>query len=309
VKLAEPYVVNVSSINDFAHCRFRWWAKWIMNREPLHDSVPLTFGTMLHTTFEDVHKGVGSFKEVIPSRRAEWHAAAMSEMDTFNREVALRSVQTLDDMTEALVQWKDGYEFEVPCLEVEQPFEYELMPGVILRGRPDRVGVMQGQLWHVQHKGLAAGTHFAIFTDLAKRSYHEHSYMEALHLKYPNIPVGGTLFDLIRKLKYRTNVGKSNEKVKTYAEMFMQHPMSVALDSPLHAHVMDSIRQHVRDMMECEWRYKEGGIIPAPNEGANGGFFHNKPDEYFKVLTGEYELDDDRYFRARVDTYAAVEEE
>jgi hypothetical protein len=62
-------------------------------------------------------------------------------------------------------------------------------------------------------------------------------------------------------------------------------------------------------MLRVETEWHDSGLIPAPNEGANGGFFHNKPDEYFRVLTGEIELDDDRYFRPRQDTYAAVEEE
>jgi hypothetical protein len=223
--------------------------------------------------------------------------------------VVLKAIETLDDLTEALLLWKDTYTFEIPCLEVEVPFEFELMPGVLLRGRPDRVGIMDGMLWHVQHKALAAGTHFGIYTDLAQRSYHEHSYMEALAWKYPQYRVGGTLFDLIRKLKYRTYVGKRNEKVKTYEEMFMQFPMSISLDSPLHEHVMTSICQHVTGMQRQREMWNVVRHVPAPNEAANGGYFHNKPDEYFKVLTGQIQLDDDRYFRARVDTYAQSEEE
>lgn len=304
-----PYIVNITSVNDFAMCRFRWWAKWIMNRVPIHDSIPLTFGRMGHTIFEEVHKGLGSFKEVIQSNRAEWLTQAMTETDTFNHDVGMKAIQILDDLTEALPLWKDGYEFEIPCLEVEQPFEFNLMSNVILRGRPDRVGVMNGAIWHVQHKFLGPQTHFSVFLDLAKRSYHEHSYMEALHQKYPQYTVGGTLFDLVRKLKYRTNVGKKNETVKKYEEMFMQCPMSIDLDSPLHHHVMDSIKAHVVDMQLVEMQFKNFGLIPPPNEGANGGYFHNLPDDYYYVLIGERELDDDRYFKPRVETYVTIEEE
>jgi hypothetical protein len=306
--LTDPYIVNISSVNDFAACRFRWLCRWVLNRVSIHDSVPLAFGSLGHAIFEDVHKGLGSMKEVIQSRRAIAHEQMMSEMDSFNREVGQKAIQTLDDLTEALVLWKDGYEIESD-LEIEQPFEFELMPGVILRGRPDRVSVMDDSIWHIQHKFLAAGTHFGIFTDLAKRSYHEHSYLEALHLKYPKYKVGGTLFDLIRKLKYRTNVGKKNEATKTYEEMFFQFPMAINLESPLHQHVMDSIRSHVVEMQLVEENYRVSGMIPAPNEGANAGYFHNKPDDYFRVLVGEIQLDDSRYFRERIDTYTQTEEE
>jgi hypothetical protein len=308
-ELRSPYVVNITSVNDFTACPWRWWAKWIQNRVPIHDSVPLTFGKMGHIIFEDVHKGLGSFREVIQSRRAEWHEQMIQEPDEFNRMVMQKALQTLDDMAEALPQWKDGYEFEIPCLEIEQPFEYKLMPGIILHGRPDRVGVMAGQLWHCQHKFLAAGTHFGTYIELAKRNYHEHSYLEALHLKYPQYPIGGTLFDLIRKLKFRTNIGKKNEATKTYEEMFMQFPMSISLDSPLHQHVMENIKAHIKEMRRVEVAYGVSGVIPAPNEGANGGYFHNQPDDYFYVLTGERSLDDDRYFKPRQETYVATEKE
>jgi hypothetical protein len=307
--LTDPYVVNITSVNDFAACRFRWLCKWVLNRVPIHDSVPLTVGQMGHIIFEDVHKGLGDFKGVIQSRRAEWHEQMILEADTFNHAVMQKAIQTLDDLTEALIQWKDGYEFEIPCLETECPFEFDLMPGVVLRGRPDRVGVMEGALWHVQHKFLAGQTHFGVYLDLAKRNYHEHAYMEALHQKYPQYEVGGTLFDLIRKLKYRTYVGKKNETTKTYEEMFMQFPMSIDLNSPLHQHVMESIKSHVMEMRMVEELYRMNGSIPAPNEGANGGYFHNQPDDFFRVLVGEIQLDDDRYFKPRVETYAVTEEE
>lgn len=297
-------IVNVSEINDFANCRFRWWCKWVMNREPIHASLPLTSGTLLHECFERVHAG-STFAEVIPRVRAQALERAANERDVFNYDVILKAVKTLADVEEALCLWKDGYPFEVPCLEAEQPFEYKLTSGIVVRGRPDRVGVMNGMLWHVQHKFLAASTHFGVYTDLAKRSYHEHLYAEALALKYPQYRVGGTLFDLVRKLKYRTYVGKKNEAVKSYEEMFFQFPLAIELDSPLHQHVMDSIKTHACEMFSM----RQSGCIPAPNEAANGGFFHNKPDEYFRVLTGEIELDDDRYFRPRVDTYAPAEEE
>lgn len=306
--LSEPVYVNVSEINDFANCRFRWWAKWIMGREPIHDSVPLNFGTLLHRIFEEHNEGM-TMEAAIRRRRAVAVAEMNVEMDTFNREVMAKAIKTLDDLTEALLLWKDQYPFEIPCLEVENSFEYHLMPGVVLRGRPDRVGVMDGRIWHVQHKGLAAGTHFGIYKDLAQRSYHEHSYLHVLAEKYPQYKVGGTLFDLVRKLKYRTYVGKKNETTKSYEEMFMQFPMSIELDSPVHLHVMSCIKSHIGEMLRVRADWTKYGLIPAPNEAANGGFFHNKPDEYFRVLTGEIELDDPRYFRARVDTYAQAEEE
>ncbi len=314
--MSDPYVFNVSEMQDFQRCRFRWWAKWVQNYVPKHEAQPLGFGKLIHRIFETYHGGQYNMAECIALHRTEWvtkmETAGMNGLDIVDISIGTKVLKQLDDITEALVLWQDVYPMEIDCLEVEEPFEIDLGDGIVGRGRPDRVAVRHGLLWHVQHKALAAGTHFAVFTDLAKRSYHEHLYAEALWKKYKcHVAVrgyGGTHFDLIRKLKYRTNITKANPlgKCKDYEEMFQQVPMSVDLDSPLHHHVMDSIKQHAAEMRACR-TLCAAGFIPAPNENMNGGAFGNSPDEYFRVLTGEYELGDDRYFKQREDTYETPE--
>lgn len=308
--MPEPFVFNVSEMQDFTKCRFRWWAKWVMNYVPKHEAQPLGFGKLIHRIFETYHSGEYKISECITLHRGHWLGMMATSTDEVDVAVGTKVLKQLDDLTEALVQWQDIYTFDNPCLEAEVPFEVELGDGIVGRGRPDRVAVRDGLLWHVQHKALAAGTHFAVFTDLAKRSYHEHLYAEALFRKYRTMVrgYGGTQFDLIRKLKYRTKITKANPlgECKRYEEMFQQIPLSIDLDGPLHQHVMDSIRQHAQEMRACR-KLCAGGFIPAPNENMNGGMFGNSPDEYFRVLTGEYELGDDRYFKQREDTYETPE--
>jgi hypothetical protein len=89
--------------------------------------------------------------------------------------------------------------------------------------------------------------------------------------------------------------------------MFQQVPVAIDLDSPLHEHVMDSIKTHAREMRQARIRWNVHGEVPAPNENMNGGAYGNSPDEYFRVLTGEYELGDPRYFKRREDTYETPE--
>jgi len=310
---------NISEMQNFTRCRFRWWATWCANRIPRHESQPLAFGKLIHKIFEMHGGGKYNMVECIALYRREWSEmmenAQQHGLDIMDISMGTKVLKQLDDLTEALVQWHDIYTFDGPgdieTLEVEEPFLLPMGDGLFARGRPDRVAVRQGLLWHVQHKALAAGTKFAVFTDLAQRSYHEHLYMEALALKYPMYKVGGTQFDLIRKLKYRTKITKANPlgECKKYEEMFQQIPMSIDLESPVHEHVMGSIMQHAMEMRECQRRWITHGVVPAPNEGANGGFYGNAPDEYFRVLTGEIELDDDRFFQERTDTYAPTETE
>jgi hypothetical protein len=307
----EPYLLNISEMQDFERCRFRWWAKWVMNYVPKHEAQPLGFGKLIHRVFETYHNGVNPMVDSIQSQRQSWLDQMAVTTDQVDIAVGTKVLKQLDDLTEALVQWGDIYTFEEPCLEVEVPFEIDLGDGIVGRGRPDRVAVRDGLLWHVQHKALAAGTHFGVFTDLAKRSYHEHLYAEALIAKYIGQykGYGGTMFDLIRKLKYRTKITKANPlgECKRYEEMFQQVPVAIDLDGPVHQHVMSCIKQHGQQMRQCRLDWQAHGTIPAPSENMNGGAFGNSPDEYFRVLTGEYELGDPRYFKQREDTYETPE--
>lgn len=316
--MIEPYVVNVSSIQSFMQCRWRWTAAYVFNRVPVNEARPFRFGKLLHVIFEDFFKGA-PMENVIADRALEWRTAAESATNEFDRLVAMDALEDLQMMAEPLTLWRDKFPFE-RTLEVEVPFEiaHPQDPLIRLRGRPDRVGVLYGRIWHVQNRGLAAGINFGVYLDLAKRHYHEHVYAEALSKKYgicengcvgcDPYEYGGTVFNLMRKLKYRTKMTKANPLGETKAidEVFWQHPMAIDIKGLLHTNVMNDIRLHAHEMKRVEAAARDMNW-PAPNEYMNGGMFGNRPDEYYRVLTGEIELTDDRYFKDRIDMYDNTE--
>ena len=301
------YTANVSSVQDFMSCRFRWVLKWVENRVPRHESPALAEGKLLHLIFEDHMRGTLTMKEAIDRHCSLLKTQARTDYERF---VAEKAVNGIMDRAEALEQWTDKWAWTIPCLEVEEKFEIEhpYDPSIHLIGRPDRMGVMDNiELYHVQHRGLMAQMNFPVYMDLAKRHYHEHVYAVAMHAKYPQYKYGGTLFNLVRKLKYRTNVGKKNEAVKTLDQMFYQMPMLIDLESPLHEHVMHSLLGHIHEMRRIEAEYRQDGTMPSPNEKLNGGFSGCSIDPYFRVLTGEASLEDDTLFKDREDTYAVAD--
>ena len=302
--------MNVSSVQDFYQCPFRWVMKWVENRVPKFEGPALAEGKLLHLIFEDHLKGVLTMEEACEVRCREWLRLARETNEPGLMTIAQKAVTGIKDRQEALAQWTDRYEWQIPALEVEEPFEiaFDEMPGVIFRGRPDRVGVMDNEVWHIQNRGLAGSMNFGVYMELATRHYHEHLYAEQNARKYPQYKVGGTLFNLVRKLKYRTNVGKKNEAVKTLDQMFFQHPMTINLKSRLHTHVMQSMFAHVERMQEVEARYRENGTIPPPNEKMNGGFVGNSIDPYFRILTGTASIYDNTLFKDREDTYAPADD-
>jgi hypothetical protein len=304
----KPYYVNVSSVQDFMVCRFRWWVKWVMNRDSIYGAPALDAGKLLHRIFERHFKGESlveasdaeceAFRLLIPSA----HPASQNN--------AMKALMQIIDLREAWPLWTDRFS-DAETLEVEGGFEYQdpELPWLIWRGRPDRVIVYTGRIWHMQNRGLAASTNFGTYCRLALRHYHEHLYGKHLAKRYGSKKrkYGGTIFNLVRKLKFRTNVGQSNEKTKTAAEMFYQQAVSYEMGSPLHASVMDSMRQHVVAMRETERLWREENVIPAPNEKMNGGFGGNSEDVFFKLLIGEIKLSDNTFFKEREDTYANSE--
>jgi hypothetical protein len=313
----EPYVVNVSSVQDFMQCRFRWYCKWVLNRVPRKEGDALMLGKVIHTIFEEHARGHWPLQESATRMQAKL-SSDMKDMQPWDRVVAEGVIKKLGELHEAWPLWHDMYEMDVPVLEVEEPFtiEFPNMPHVVFRGRPDRVCVMAGQVWHVQNRGLAATMNFATYARLAKRHMHEHLYAEHLARKYLDMgSYGGTLFNLVRKLKFRTNEGKKNEKTRTGAEMFWQHPMSINLTSTNHHRVMSDLFYHVNEMIRVENEAKGAawhGLtikprIPAPNDKLNGGYSGSSEDPYFKLMIGEIKLDDNEWFKDREDTYAVAD--
>ena len=303
--------VNVSSVQDFMQCRFRWWCRWVMNRVPVAESPALDAGKLLHRAFE-FHERSGepldkclrddcdTFRHKIPLQ----HPAAQPGL--------LKAVEMMEDLVEAMPLWRDKFKV-TEVLEVEQAHEWDdpEVEDLTWLLRPDRVVVVGNRVWHQQRRGLAAGQNFGTYTRLALRHYHEHLYARVLQGQYcsPTRKYGGTIFDLVRKLKFRTNVGKKNEKTKTAEEMFYQQAVAYDLRSGLHRSVMNSLYSHVEEMRRVIRLWEEDDVVPAPNEKLNGGFSGSSEDPYFKVLIGEIELDDEDYFKEREDQYAGTPEE
>jgi hypothetical protein len=302
------YRVNVSSVKQFYQCRFRWWCQFVMNRVPLVTPAALDGGKILHRAFERFEKGTASLADSLAAECAEFRAKIPNEHPSCEFTL-VKAVTTFEDLIEAMHLWEDKFPVQ-QVLEVEQAHQWldPELEDVTWLLRPDKVVVAAGRLWHMQRRGLASSKNFLTYVRLQQRSYHEHLYAEVLAQEYEEYRYGGTIFDLVRKLKFRTNVGKKNEQTKTADQMFYQQPLRISLKSGLHQSVMDSLRQHVVEMQRTIALWETAGLIPAPNEDQNGGYSGSVEDPYFKVLIGEAKLSDNTLFKDREDQYAEATE-
>jgi hypothetical protein len=311
------FTVNISSVKRFHQCRARWLIEWHLNRVPREGALPLNLGKLVHVAFEKYLLNQStSMLAAIDATLAEWtdtigkqHEAGLLDDAEFGE--AIDAAKALNDLREPLALWKDQFPVQ-QVLEVEEPFEFPhpLDNNIIVRGRPDRMAVVYGKLVHIQNRTLAAGVNFGLYTELAKRDYHELVYAWAMQLKYPHLKYGGTLMNLIRKLKYRgvpTKACPEGKILHTTDEMFGQF-MVPMLDKQVHQ-AMNDLLYDVMDMQACITDYETNNVMPSPNRQRDGGPYGNKKDPYFDVFMGKVDINDDKFFKPREDMYTPVTDE
>lgn len=295
-----PYLANISSVQDFMQCRYRWACKWVYNRVPRTEPRALSFGKLLHNVFEDHLLSGDPMDKVIDRQIVEWRTqAAVANRDVAEVTAALSAITDLESYREVLCQWKDQYPCDIPVLEVETPFEIDVGHDIKIKGKPDRVSVVFGRAFHIQNRSLAATTNFDLYTHLAKRHLHELVYGYAISRKFQQYPYGGTIFNLLRKITHRSKTGK------------ILHPLSECLWQGMLNFSQEELESGVQRAKAWiqEMREEHENILvlkemPLPNERLNGGPYGNSIDPYFLVLQKEISLDDDRYFKHREETYA-----
>jgi hypothetical protein len=211
---------------------------------------------------------------------------------------------------------------------VEQPFEAWLTSGARFRGRPDRVVVAYGKVFHMQHKTAGASTKMDTFLTLASQKYHELLYGRYLKKKYgpkrdengeimynadgtmvdPGLEYGGSIYNIVRKLKYRSKqVTKTEPKGKilhTPGEMLFQS--IIPIDPIQQQQAYDEVNALSILMDRTMDMYLTEKLIPR-NRRLDGGMHGNSLDLYTLVAMGELSLDDDSKFMDREETYETEE--
>ena len=310
----EKYCVNISSVKEYMRCRYRWTCKWVLNRVPRKEPVALTFGKLFHLVFEDYLNGVATMAHAIEQRKMEWRQRAVQTDDLAERDACEEAIAELDKYAPTMQVWQDRYTFDIPTLEVEEPFEVQspFNPYIWFKGRPDRVGVLYGRVFHVQNRSLSPSLHFGTYAKLAERHLHELVYGYALARKYPGYPYGGTVLNLLRKLK---PVGKATKKfpegkpLHDVNELMWQGLVNLSEQQILDG--MSRATEWAEEMQETQRRFRNSKCrtFPLPNEELNGGFAGNTIDPYFRVMQGEVDLYDDRWFKNREEMYAGIQPE
>jgi len=309
--------ITVTSINDFQDDRLRWCYKWVENRVPRRTPSALRVGKLVHSAFEEHFKGTNSvaasLKNLLPPQDAI--------LDPYEQ----KDVDLARGMIEPLEFWRDQFPI-TETLEVEEPFEAFLTSGAKLRGRPDRVVVVYGKVFHMQHKTVGGNIKLDNYLICTQRNLHELIYARYLTKKYGDkhfrdpvtgevktvegLEYGGSIFNIVRKLKYRSKVTTKAEPLGKILhkpeEMFLQTMVAVRPEQQQIA--FDEINLLSVAMDRTLEAYLAGHTVPS-NRKLDAGYHGNGLDPYTLVMLGEASLDDDAIFMDRTETYDLDPEE
>lgn len=292
--------VNISSIHDFIRCRKRWIYAWHLGRVPRIEAPALMFGHLLHTVFEyhlDGKTMEEAISETLRFAKLKARVAASREEENTWKQGA----KEVEYYSQVLLCWQDTYPIQ-RTLAVEEPFDLPLPNGVRLIGRPDREVLLWDSIYHVQNRGLADKVPLALYTELGMRNLHELGYAWALRQKYPEHPYGGTLYNILRKVALRNVKGK--EKFAAPYTSIMGQKLVPMLSQRIEEAVNKIV--YYTDEMERTVALWESGMTVGDSDLLDGGPYRNSKDPYFEVLLGRHSINDDRYFKNRVNLYPEV---
>lgn len=300
-RITELKTISVSSIEDYQNDRLRWCYKWVENRVPRKVPSALVVGKLLHAAFEAHFKNPN-----IPVYEAL--EMLLPPPGTILDDKEQKEIDIARGLVEPLQFWRDQFPV-TETLEVEQPFEFYLTNGAKFQGRPDRVVVAYDKVFHMQHKSVGAGVKIDTYVQLATQRMHELLYGRYLLKKYKDRgEYGGSIYNIVRKLKYRSKVvSKAEPKGKilhTPGEMLFQQAIPVDRETMEQAFdEANELSVHMDRTMEM---YLSDKLIPR-NRQLDGGKYGNSIDPYTLVAIGEIKLSDDTFFMDREETYETEE--
>jgi len=232
------FVTNISGINSFHLCRLKYHNDRNLKRvRPIESAHFLDTGTLGHDAVEDLHTTMGEWDSDAALGIAHKHAEEMrqvvrasSHMTEKGQEERLKFADWLIHALPHYAQKYRGVPWQkVFCVEEpmwilldreELPFYGDWGPSdflsqhsyshVLIVGRPDAVVQIRDKVWHCQRKFFSSQVDLLKFVKRGPFQKHEVGYQKmfeqlSLQGEFDGLPVGNTLFDLLRKLEVPTH--------------------------------------------------------------------------------------------------------
>lgn len=288
---------NISAAKALQRSEAAWYYQYHLGRVPKRQAPALAAGTFAHQFFELLHTGIPNDRAL--ARAQVWlgeHRRGLL-VEGFAEQVE-KLDQESDILLELLPHWQDRFEFTT--LQVEQELEAPLPSGShILYGTPDRVALWQDKLWHVQNRTLSSSTPMGPYLKAAQLDLHELGYAWLINNssscmceEWSNYPYGGTLFNIVRKLKL---TGAKGKPLHHPEECFIQEflPVNPKLVRTALEELERLGNRMVKILQEEPEPNFQGRICPAH---CTLGKYGNSLCGYFPVCSGQTTIEDDTLY-------------
>lgn len=291
--------LNISQVKDWQHNPVLWFYRYQLKRSPRFAANALAVGSAMHRAFDYSFKGV-TMAEAVAMVTEEVQQDYRRLLQENYPGAAEKLLTGWQEIAELLIHWSDR--FDVQTVASELTLEATLPNGDILYGRLDRLGVYASQLWHVQNRSLAASTNLPLYLQTSEMDLHENAYAwlveqnrQLLPEGVRDLPYGGTIYNIVRKLKL---VGKNGKELHKPDECFVQE--MVAIQPGLVEKVLHTVCEVANEIRP----FAEGALMKriCPATCARGQF-GNSRCPYYGVCVGLDDIHDDALFMDAVDPY------
>ncbi len=195
--------VTVSQVLDYWRCPQYHWYRHVLKRGVTGEyKGAAKLGTLFHAKMEEFLKvlmatDMDPHQSVLDvwTKPGHWNLQAQlaAEHEANAQEAKPGDLLAADALSVRGAWWvaQEGWRKWETVLGAEEPFEYEVVPGVTMMGKPDGWIVWNGKLWHRQIKTHSGG--LAALQLLVESSMHEATYAEAGPKLFPSREYGGTM--------------------------------------------------------------------------------------------------------------------
>ncbi len=243
------------------------------------------------------------FNDLVPHLSLGLHLETLLPRDEqLLTESEAKAISECKGLVEPLNFWSDFYPV-TETLEVEEAGGWTLDNGLCFNMRPDRVVMINDFMFHMQHKTLAAQRNLSVFLDVGAHSMHELLYFKGLSEKYPDRKNGGTIYNIVRKLQYKSKAKATPGKILHEPHEFFAQ-QAIPIDPVLVEKALYDLNYLSLEMERVAADYAKG-ILPPSSRSQDEDMFSKRTDPYFEVIMGRATLSDDILFMDKEDRYAA----
>lgn len=288
-------VLTCTDIKRFRMDPWRYFAQTQFNS--IERAIPLDIGSLWHSFCEARVRGA-TLAQAQEQMNDALETTVLGLLGTKGTAAATKFRGQGKILLAASEHWEVPPCDEVLAIEEAIEVPLGLIPGttckLTLNIRPDLVIRVNGSLWHEQHRTLDKGVTMALYQRTAVRDITERLYHVGLKHRFPEEDVIGTRFDVLRKLRPESIHAAPRSALGRF-EVVMEQPL-----------IESAIRQLKGGIAKAIYLMRMGIIEIWDNDDLDRGKFGNSEDAFFKVLSGECELDDARYFEPVKDRYAEL---